>query len=106
MSTSGKLRAAILIVSETAARDSSTDKCIPALRHVLEESGGGHWSLEETRIVTDDVLEVQRAITQWTDCEAPVNLIVTSGGTGFAVMDVTPEVSSVLALNISFVELY
>ena len=46
------------------------------------------------RNVPDDVLEIQRSIQAWSDdADSKVNLIVTSGGTGFAVKDRTPEVS-------------
>lgn len=96
MSNPTKLRAAILIVSETASRDPSTDKGIPALQSVFAESGGDQWSAEETSIVTDNALDIQRAITGWTDGEDPVNLVVTSGGTGFTQKDVTPEVRLLL----------
>lgn len=85
-----KLRAAILIISETASKEPSTDKCIPVLQ---EAFGGEQWTADETRIVPDDVLEIQRAMTRWTDGEGAVNLVVTSGGTGFTGRDVTPEVS-------------
>lgn len=88
------LRAAILIVSETASKDTSTDKGIPTLRQSFAEKGGDQWTVDETKIVNDSVLDIQRAITAWTDGADPVNLIVTSGGTGFAQKDVTPEVSS------------
>lgn len=92
MSDVPKLRAAIIVVSETASKDSSTDKCIPALQDVFANEGGGKFDSEETAIVPDDVLQIQRAITQRTDGSDPFNLIVTSGGTGFAQKDVTPEV--------------
>ena len=92
MASDSKLRAAILIVSETAFQDPSTDKGIPALQEVFADSGGGQWSAEEARIVTDNVLDIQRTITQWTDAQDTVNLVVTSGGTGFTQRDVTPEV--------------
>ncbi|KAI5362914.1 putative molybdopterin biosynthesis protein MoeA [Septoria linicola] len=85
------LRAAILIISETASKDASTDKGIPALKEVFSQKGGDQWNTEDTRIVTDNVLDIQRAITEWTDGPESVNLIVTSGGTGFAQKDVTPE---------------
>lgn len=96
MSNSTRLRAAILIVSETASRDPSTDKGIPALQGVFSESGGEQWSAEETSIVADNALDIQRAITGWTDGENPVNLVITSGGTGFTQKDVTPEVRAFL----------
>jgi gephyrin len=87
------LRAAILVVSETAAANASTDQCIPALQHVFQDKGRDQWATAETRIVPDRVLDIQQTITQWTDGPEPVHLIVTSGGTGFAEKDVTPEVS-------------
>jgi gephyrin len=93
MSEAGtKLKAAILIVSDTASKDASTDKCIPVLKDVFDSVGDNQWELTETDIVPDDVLAIQKTIRNWTDCHEPVNLIVTSGGTGFATKDVTPEV--------------
>lgn len=92
MSNTTKLRAAIIIISETASRDPSTDKCIPALQDAFANEGGGRFDATETAIVPDDVLQIQRAITQRTDGNDAFNLIITSGGTGFAVNDVTPEV--------------
>lgn len=101
------LRAAILIVSETASKDPTTDKGIPALQEVFASAtgkGGGdqpqqqQWIVQDTKIVPDDIEKIKRAILQWTDESAGeddcVNLVVTSGGTGFARGDVTPEVSS------------
>jgi gephyrin len=87
-----KLKAAILIVSDTASKNASTDKCIPVLKDVFGSIGDNQWEVTETGIVPDDVLAIQKNIRRWTDCEEPVNLIVTSGGTGFATKDVTPEV--------------
>ena len=98
------LRAAILIVSETASKDPSTDKGIPALQKVFASKAGERWTCEETRIVRDDVLEIQRAVVGWCD-GGDVNLVLTSGGTGFTGGDVTPEVSLVLVFlfSLSFI---
>ena len=92
MGDSPTLRATIIVVSETASKDPSTDKCIPSLREVFTEEGGGRFETNDTVIVSDDVLQIQRAITQRTDGDDYMNLIVTSGGTGFTQKDVTPEV--------------
>lgn len=46
----------------------------------------------ETKIVPDNVLAIQKTIRNWTDGPEPINLILSSGGTGFAIKDVTPEV--------------
>jgi len=85
------LRAAILVVSTTASKDVSADASGPILKDVFEQERG-KWEVVETKIVSDDVLEIQRAIMGWTGQENPVNVIITTGGTGFAVSDCTPEV--------------
>jgi gephyrin len=90
---SSQLRAAILIVSDTAAKDPSTDKCIPALRDVFSQISGDRWDVGETKIVSDDEGSIVEAVKSWTDGgEGGVNLVVTSGGTGFTGRDRTPEV--------------
>lgn len=88
----GSLTAAILIISTTAAKDPSTDGSASVLRDVLKEDGGGRWQVTGESIVTDDVLQIQNQITQWTDGPDAPNFIITTGGTGFAVADGTPEV--------------
>ncbi|KAF1919612.1 hypothetical protein BDU57DRAFT_593417 [Ampelomyces quisqualis] len=91
-----KLKAAILIVSDTASNDGSTDECIPILTDVFGTVGDNQWEVTETGIVPDDVLAIQKSVRHWTDCHEPVNLIVTCGGTGFATKDVTPEAITLL----------
>ncbi|KAF2152454.1 gephyrin [Myriangium duriaei CBS 260.36] len=87
------LRAAILIISETASRDPSTDKCDPILRDVFANASSTNvkWVVAQASIVSDDPLAIQRSVLQWTDTDDSMNLVVTSGGTGFATKDVTPE---------------
>ena len=87
----GKLKAAVLIISDTAARDPPTDKSREILSEVFSSQGGDQWSITETQIVPDDVPAIQRTITQLCDSSDYVNLIVTTGGTGFATKDKTPE---------------
>jgi gephyrin len=90
--TDQKLKAAILVVSETASQDPSSDKCIPILKDVFGNLGNEQWNIAETEIVPDSVLAIQKTIRKWTDGADPINLIISSGGTGFATKDVTPEV--------------
>ncbi|KAI0100916.1 molybdenum cofactor synthesis domain-containing protein [Nemania sp. FL0031] len=93
----GTLKVALLIVSTTAAKDPSTDASQAALGSVLEKEGGGKWELIDTKIVPDVVVQIQRQIMLWADVAAEsVNLIVTTGGTGFATADNTPEAVSAL----------
>lgn len=90
--SNSKLKAAVLVVSQTASQDPSTDKCIPILKDVFNELGNDQWDVAISEIVPDDIVEIQKFIRTQTDSENPTNLIITSGGTGFAVKDVTPEV--------------
>lgn len=100
MSSPPLLQPAILIVSDTAAADPSTDKAFPLLKETFAQDGAGKWREPIFEIVKDDLLEIQRAVRSWTDNEAAnfglINLVVTTGGTGFARRDFTPEAISPL----------
>jgi gephyrin len=91
------LKAAILIISDTAYADPSTDKTLPVLSNLFEE-GDGNWVVSQRCIVPDNAAVIRTEVVDW--CEKvgddTVNLIVTSGGTGFAVRDQTPEAISPL----------
>jgi gephyrin len=88
-----KLRPAILIISDTAAKDASTDKSGQVLHETFVQDGGDRWDAPAIQIVPDDVLEIQRSVLSWTDqFDGFFNLVVTTGGTGFATKDYTPEV--------------
>ncbi|KAL2858811.1 hypothetical protein BJX68DRAFT_277613 [Aspergillus pseudodeflectus] len=93
---SGRLKAAILVVSDTASQDPSTDRVVGTLTNVFTTEGPNNWDQPITKIVPDDVLQIQRAVCDWADGPNSVNLILISGGTGFAVKDNTPEAVSPL----------
>lgn len=89
---SQSLSAAILIVSTTVSKGTSTDATEGILRSVFEEDGAGRWDIVDVKAVEDDVVQIQKQIQAWADGPDRLNLILTSGGTGFAVSDQTPEV--------------
>lgn len=89
--SSTKLKAVILVVSTTAAQDPSADSSRGVLEDVFETDGNGQWDVVETKIVGDVVLDIQRTMMRWTDGSDDINLIISTGGTGFAVHDNTPE---------------
>ena len=91
-----KLKATILIVSDTAFQDPSTDKAGDTLSDVFANEGNGQWIVLDRKIVPDDILTIQKAVSLSCDGEESVNLVVTTGGTGFAVKDNTPEAISPL----------
>lgn len=85
------LKAAILVVSTTAAHNPSTDATTAILQDVFDKDGAGQWTVVQAGIVTDSISDIQRQVMSWTDTADAVNLILTTGGTGFAVEDHTPE---------------
>jgi gephyrin len=89
----GPLKVGILIVSTTASKDPSTDAAEPVLRDVFEKEGEGKWEIADTKIVPDVVTQIQRQIMLWADIAEGISLIITTGGTGFAIADNTPEVT-------------
>ncbi|KAJ3489505.1 hypothetical protein NLG97_g5985 [Lecanicillium saksenae] len=92
----GSLTAAILIVSTTAALDPATDSAGAVLQEVLKVDGAGKWTVVDQKIVSDNVTDIQRQIMKWADGPEAPNFIITTGGTGFAVSDATPEAVSAL----------
>lgn len=89
---SPKLKAAILIVSDTAFRDPSTDKAGNILEDVFASEGSDAWTIKYSLIVPDSVKAIQDYVIQFCDDEDDfMNLVVTTGGTGFATKDYTPE---------------
>lgn len=78
----------ILTVSDRSARGERDDESGPALRAIVERELGAH--VAEYAIVPDEVSEIATALRRWSD-ERDLDLILTTGGTGFALRDVTPE---------------
>ena len=98
-----RLRPAILVISDTASKDPTTDKAGDGLTDTFATDGGDQWRPPVIKIVPDSITEIQRTVQQWSDSEDYFNLIITTGGTGFAVKDVTPEVGlNVCAALLSF----
>jgi molybdopterin adenylyltransferase len=85
--TDGTFRAAVLTVSDSAARGERADASGPAAAACLAEFGG---AVIDTAVVPDDRAAVAARLAAWADAGNLV-LIVTTGGTGFARRDVTPE---------------
>ncbi|MPT49356.1 MAG: molybdenum cofactor biosynthesis protein B [Sphingobium sp.] len=79
------LNIAVLTVSDT--RDEASDRSGALLVERL--TGAGH-VLAGKAIVTDDVDAIRAQVKVWVADEA-VDLVISTGGTGFAPRDVTPE---------------
>lgn len=78
---------AILTVSDSAVAGTREDRSGPALAARCEELG---WPVVERAVVTDEEPAIYDAMVRWADTQA-ATLILTTGGTGVAKRDVTPE---------------
>src|SRR5215210_3080282 len=79
-------RVGIITISDRAARGEYEDHGGPALRAEAEKSG---WAVQAECIVPDEIERIREAIRSFS--AQGCGLILTTGGTGIAKRDVTPE---------------
>ena len=78
----------ILTVSDRSARGERVDASGPLLRELITAQLANA-QVTHTAIVPDEREPIAQTLIAW--CAAGVQLILTTGGTGFAPRDVTPE---------------
>ena len=90
MPVSAALKTAVLTVSDTRTVDTDTSGAF------LEEAllAAGH-EVVDRQIVIDDVYQLRAIVSRWI-ADAGVEMILTTGGTGFSGRDSTPEALSPL----------
>ena len=79
------IKARVITCSDAASRGERVDKSGPAVREILAAS----YDVDAVIVVSDDVETIAEAIEAATG--DGVRLVVTTGGTGIAPRDVTPE---------------
>jgi len=79
------LKARVITCSDAASRGERVDKSGPAVRQIL----AANYDVDAVIVVSDDVDAIAEAIEAATG--DGVRLVVTTGGTGIAARDVTPE---------------
>lgn len=78
--------AAVITVSDKGSRGERVDESGAVICEILEQN---LFDVPYKTIVADEVAEIQSAITTASDMH--IQLIITTGGTGFSKRDVTPE---------------
>lgn len=81
------IRIGILTVSDRSASGQRVDTSGPSLAEALRSLG---WEIQKMEIVPDEREAIQKTLITWSD-EGNLDVILTTGGTGFSPRDVTPE---------------
>ena len=82
------MRFAVVTLSDRAVRGERADASGPLLRQLIEEGTGGE--CVAALVLPDDREEIELALCRLADVEC-CDLVATTGGTGLAPRDVTPE---------------
>lgn len=81
------IRIGIITVSDRSSRGERPDETGPALVNAVSQQG---WQVIRTEILPDEIEQLSKALTEWAD-SGEMDVILTTGGTGFSPRDVTPE---------------
>lgn len=81
------IQVAVITVSDSAVKGTRADRSGPAVRERVESFG---WSVSAVELVADESLEIADAVRRLAD-SGQVSVVLTTGGTGVALRDVTPE---------------
>jgi molybdopterin adenylyltransferase len=82
-----KLKIGIITVSDRSARGERPDASGPALEKEVQAQG---WQVTHKKIAPDDLMPLRDLLVSWAD-SGDLDVILTTGGTGFSPRDVTPE---------------
>ena len=88
-------RIGLVSISDRASQGIYEDKGIPALSAWLEKALTSPFAIS-TRLIADDQATIAQTLAQLVDEEA-CHLVLTTGGTGPALRDVTPEATLAVA---------
>ncbi|KAE8289572.1 Gephyrin [Larimichthys crocea] len=83
-------RVGILTVSDSCFRNLAEDRSGVNLKDLVHDPSLLGGVIAAYKIVPDEIDEIKDTLLEWCD-ELELNLILTTGGTGFAPRDVTPE---------------
>lgn len=90
-----QLKIGLVSVSDRASQGVYADQGIPELKQWLEQAMATPFSVVE-RLIPDEQAEIERALCELVD-EQHCHLVLTTGGTGPAKRDVTPDATLAIA---------
>ena len=81
------IRFGILTLSDRSASGERADESGPALAELIRAQ---NWSVTKEAILPDNEAAIRATLIEWAD-NGEIDVILTTGGTGFSPRDVTPE---------------
>ncbi|XP_041430142.1 gephyrin S homeolog isoform X21 [Xenopus laevis] len=85
-----QIRVGVLTVSDSCFRNLAEDRSGVNLKDLVQDPSLLGGTISAYKIVPDEIEDIKESLIDWCD-EKELNLILTTGGTGFAPRDVTPE---------------
>ncbi len=86
------MRIGILIISDRSAQGIREDACGPRLAEKILQN---NWKVAKQAVIPDELDKIAAILSEWADSDE-VDVILTSGGTGFSRRDVTPEATQAI----------
>ena len=83
------IRAAVLTVSDRCSRDQASDTSGPALVEILRTRLAAE--VAHTRCLPDERDQLAACFLEWSQAARQIDLVLSTGGTGLAPRDITPE---------------
>ena len=81
------IRFGILTISDRSSRGERADSSGPALVRLIQAEG---WAVTKQSLLPDEESAIRDLLAAWAD-SSDMDVILTTGGTGFSPRDVTPE---------------
>ena len=81
------IRFGILTLSDRSSRGERADSSGPELARLIQAQG---WSVAKQKSFSDDESAIREMLINWSD-SGEMDVLLTTGGTGFSPRDVTPE---------------
>ena len=81
------MRIAVLTISDRSAQGEREDRSGPLIQEIALQRG---WEVIAADIIADEQIEIEERLASWCD-SGEIDLVLTTGGTGFSRRDRTPE---------------
>ena len=90
------MKIGLLTISDRGVKGEYEDRSGPLMAQII--NANTPWDIIRRSVVPDEFESISRTLLEWSD--DGLNLILTSGGTGFAPRDITPEATaSVISMS-------